>query len=221
MGGSGSGNWYRWNSKDTADSNISIDIRWCARHGYLVPGNWFSLAWTRNGQPTGNISVRVEGAGGRVTRLVLIYRSRRPGQDWQDVSEPVEVTYTPCHYGGQRPWFICPGVVNGRYCGRRVAILYGPSTYFLCRHCYDLAYQSQRENAAGRARDKAQNIRRRLGGSMNLGMPFPPKPPRMHWKTYKRLKWEADDAEWESWVALKVWLDRLDARLTKRRTDNA
>jgi hypothetical protein len=40
----------------------------------------------------------------------------------------------------RRPYFVCPGVVNGTACGRRVAKLYGPGRYFVCRHCYRLAY---------------------------------------------------------------------------------
>jgi hypothetical protein len=74
-------------------------------------------------------------------KLVLSYRSTLGGE-WEDVKEPVSLEWTPCNFGGERPWFVCPGVVNGKRCGRRVAILYGPGKYFLCRHCYDLRYES-------------------------------------------------------------------------------
>ena len=70
---------------------------------------------------------------------------------------------------------------------RRVAILYGPGRYFLCRHCYDLSYQSQRDNVMYRALHKAQSIRERLGGSANMTEPFPEKPKGMHCRTYERL----------------------------------
>jgi hypothetical protein len=65
--------------------------------------------------------------------------------------------------------------------------LYGPGRYFLYRHCYDLSYQSQRDNVMYRALHKAQSIRERLGGSANMTEPFPEKPKGMHWRTYERL----------------------------------
>jgi hypothetical protein len=50
----------------------------------------------------------------------------------------IPLTKTPCYFGGERFWFICPD------CHRRVSILYRPrySSFFLCRHCHDLTYQS-------------------------------------------------------------------------------
>jgi hypothetical protein len=96
--------------------------------------------------------------------------------EWEDAQEPVELDWTPCNFRGERPWFLCLGLVNGVRCGRRVAILYGPGRYFLCRHCYDLVYESQRDDAMYRALHKAQSIRKRLGGSANMTEPFPQKP---------------------------------------------
>ncbi|MHC4269878.1 MAG: hypothetical protein ACYSWS_04665 [Planctomycetota bacterium] len=59
----------------------------------------------------------------------------------------VRFVSTPCYYGGQRWWFICPLVVNGEVCGRRVGVLYlGGGEYFGCRHCYDLTYLCQKES---------------------------------------------------------------------------
>ena len=103
------------------------------------------------------------------------------GGEWQDIKQLVLLEWTPCHYGGWRPWFLCP--LLG--CGRRVAILYG-GMYFGCRQCYRLAYQSQREDAVDRAVTQMQRVHRRLGGSGNLIELFPQKPPRMHWKSFAR-----------------------------------
>jgi hypothetical protein len=125
----------------------------------------------------------------------------------------VHLTWTRCNYGGKRPWFICLGGVEGDYCGRRVAKLYGADSYFLCRHCYRLVYDSQRQDYARRKLTKTQNIRARLGSSRSLLEPFPPKPKGMHWSTYWRLRLKAMVAEQQSLATMRVRFDRMTARL--------
>lgn len=63
----------------------------------------------------------------------------------ENISVDYQISRTNCHYGGERFWFICPFSASGKYCGRRVAKLYlgGGGKYFACRHCYNLAYESQ------------------------------------------------------------------------------
>jgi hypothetical protein len=85
------------------------------------------------------------------------------------------------------PWFVCSVCNDGHYCGRRVAILYAAGTYFACRHCYGLAYETQQQSARWRGFARAQKIRMRLDGTVDLLEPFPRKPPRMHWRTYNPL----------------------------------
>ena len=64
-----------------------------------------------------------------------------------DYDYKINLTTTPCHFGGIRYWFVCPFSRNGVYCGRRVGTLYLASggDYFGCRHCYDLSYESRNE----------------------------------------------------------------------------
>jgi hypothetical protein len=146
----------------------------------------------------------------RPERVILRYRYRSgQGGEWEDMWEPVSLEWTACNFGGERPWFVCPG----EGCGRRVALLYGPGRYFLCRCCYDLVYESQRENGMTRALRRAQTIRERLGGSANMTKPFPVKPNGMHWETYERLWWEHDEADMEQLVGLREWLDRLERKV--------
>ena len=106
------------------------------------------------------------------------------------------------NYGGQRWWMVCPAW------HLRVGKLYLPSggRIFACRRAYGLVYQSQREPAHERALTKAQNIRTKLGGSASLAEPFPEKPKGMWWRTYDRLRREAEEAELRSWIGVAQWL---------------
>jgi hypothetical protein len=98
----------------------------------------------------------------------------------------IPIVWTKCPRGGRRPWFLCEP--PGRYCGRRVALLYSGGELFACRRCYGLAYESQQQSEFLRGLRKAQKIRVRLGGSPNLLHPLPEKPKGMHWRSYRRIK---------------------------------
>jgi hypothetical protein len=94
----------------------------------------------------------------------------------------VPIVWTPCHFGGWRPWVKC-----GR-CGRRVGKLYSTGVALHCRRCLDLWYASQRRGAKSRRYLRALKLRLRLNGIANLREPFPLRPKRMHRKTYARLR---------------------------------
>ncbi len=102
--------------------------------------------------------------------------------------QTVKLDNTPCNYGGERPWFRCPG------CDTRVAILYGQklangasvkNRRFKCRRCHNLVYPSQRETWRSRMFTKAEKLWGRIGGRWGG------KPKGMHWRTYNRLADEA------------------------------
>ncbi len=201
MGGVESGNRHRFDKKTTTDECRSLDVRRFHRRGLLKPGHWFSWCWWRAEEKVASIGVFVYR-----DRVVLSYRHRIGlGGEWEDVEETVSLSWTPCNFGGERPWFVCPGVA----CGRRVAVLYGPGKYFLCRHCCDLRYESQREDEKDRALRRARKIRRRVGGSANMLEPFPERPKGMHHDTYMRLFWEYDEAHREQLAGMREWLDKL------------
>jgi hypothetical protein len=208
LGGLGSGNRYRSDKKITTDECRSLDIRRFHREGLLKPGHWFSWSWRRAEQEVASVGALVY-----EDKLVLSYRSKSGGE-WEDVREPVSLEWTPCNFGGERPWFVCPGAVNGKRCGRRVAILYGPGKYFLCRHCYDLRYESQREDKKDRALRRAQKVRQRLGGSANILESFPERPKGMHHDTYMRLFREHHEAEMEHLVGVREWLDEFQQQIS-------
>lgn len=190
MGGLGSGR--QWGAVCT-DECRSIDVRRWQRDGLLSDGRWFNWQWTRDGETIANIGVTVE-AG----RVLLRYRIRKNGDDWQDMDYPVYLTTTPCTYGGERYWFMCPA----RGCRRRVAILYGYDAVFACRHCCGLAYRCQRETADDKAARRADTIRLRLGWQVGILNPPGTKPKGMHWRTFERLQDEHDKHAGQSLVGI-------------------
>ena len=127
--------------------------------------------------------------------MVLDYRIKLYGDDWEPITQTVPLTYVDCHYGNQRPYFDCPGVVNGRHCQRRVGKLFLGSKYFLCRHCYNLTYTSQSEPKSDRALRRANKIRMALGGEPGMEHWITPKPKGMWQRTYQRKRWEIEAAE--------------------------
>ena len=193
MGGLGSGSWYRSGTKDTVESFNHLDVNSLNRKGLLESGTRGSASWSKGEDALGSVGFEVKDGS-----FVLDYRYRRDSsEEWEEVRYPVRLSWTPCNFGGSRPWFVCPGVVNGHYCGRRVAKLYGAGKYFLCRYCYDLTYESRKDGQKNRALHKCQRIRQRLGGSANMSEPFPPKPKGMHFDTYLKLWREHDRADRE------------------------
>jgi hypothetical protein len=98
---------------------------------YWKPGQVRTMGW-RNGFQT---QLEVIDAG-----KLLILR-------YQHADKPVElripITTTPCQFGGERSWSLCPLDVAGAACGRRVPRLYLDRGLFGCRQCHKLAYKSQ------------------------------------------------------------------------------
>lgn len=182
MGGMGSGRRWHYGAKDATDDYRALDVRRWQRDGFLNPDWAFGWQWTRNGETMASIQVRTES-----DRVVLSYRHRGGGKDWKSEEYPVRLDWTPCTYGGKRAWFLCPA----RGCGRRVAILYGGGI-FACRHCYRLAYPSQRETADDRAARRADTIRRRLGWEPGILNGEGGKPKGMRWRTFQRLSAKHD-----------------------------
>ena len=90
---------------------------------------------------------------------------------------------------------------------------------FGCRRCYRLSYRSEREkkpaDAADRALRRARDIIVKLGGEEPEGFPpytFPPKPLRMHWRTYWRLQERTTSLERRGVEALEASVKRMTER---------
>ena len=187
MGGYGSG---RQSYRQKTDGCRSLDVNRMKREGWLRPGYSGNLIWSQNGEEIGRIGYHVTDE-----HLVLDYRSRQNGGDWEPITEHVRLTQADCTYGGARTYFICPGVVSGRACGRRVAKLFAGGSYFLCRHCYNLAYNSQSEPRHDRMLRRANKIRTALGGEPGTAYLIALKPKGMWYQTYQRKRWEIEWCE--------------------------
>lgn len=172
----GSSNSGRRNGKPCTDERRSLDVRSLQRKGLLMTGNTFHWRWKRHGETVAEIQVVVGN-----DCVVLNYQQRLGASPYQPCGNTVMLDWTGCHYGGRRPWWLCP------VCGRRVAVLYSGRGSYSCRHCSQLAYRSQRETEEGLSARRANRVRVRLGWPQGiLNLPGG-KPKGMHWKTYSRL----------------------------------
>lgn len=189
----------RCEAKLTTDSVPAIDIRGLQRDRELVPGRRTSITWSRGGLSAAQVEIEVQRNQLKI-RYVLVSSS---GQH-EPVECAVPIASTPCNYGGVRRWFCCPD------CKRRIAVIYIQGRSCSCRRCSDLVYRSQRERAGERARDRAQKIRVRLGGSANLFEPFPTKPKWMRWRTYHGLQIRALKDQTRNLESLRWILERRE-----------
>jgi hypothetical protein len=175
MGGIGSGTWCRWSKQETTESCKRIDIRYMRRNGLLVPGSSNSLSWSCNGEPSGSIRYRYSGGC-----LLLDFKFRVNGGEWEPVEQIVPLTSTACNYGNSRQWFLCPR------CNYRCAVLYGVNKLFLCRKCYRLPYSSQMNGYLDRLLDKKHDLGERIFEHYEFGEGWLKKK-GMHQKTFDRL----------------------------------
>ena len=182
MGGYGSG---RDGWKPKAEEAKRIDVRYMRKRGFLNDGCQFTLSWSRGEESVGYINARTTDR-----TVILNYRVKPYWEDeWTDIEECVPIEWTPCNFGGQRPWLNCPR------CSRRVEVLYGVGKRFLCRHCYNVTYSSQCETVMDRLLRRSRKMRRRLDVDESIFESVVFKPKGMHQKTFDRLRKELDEIE--------------------------
>jgi hypothetical protein len=180
--------------KETPPMTTAVSTFADGRETVYLQHSYFQWSWTRNGERTASIGVRVQ-----AETVTLVYTHSPWNSEPRAMEYAVSLERTPCNYGGERVWFRCPA----RGCERRVAILY-TAGYFVCRHCLQLAYESQREQPHYRALHKAQAIHEKLGGTGIIDEPVF-KPKGMHWRTYSRHLERLQRAECR---AVPPWLFR-------------
>lgn len=187
MGGYGSG---RPSQKTKIEEYRSLNINKFHRDGFLRVGTRGNWSWSRDGSQIASI-----GFSTQATTMTFNYRVRVHGDEWETIEQAVPIERIPCHYGNQRPYFRCSGVVRGRHCNRRVVKLYAGGQYFLCRHCYNLAYSSQSEEKSDRMLRRANKLRTALGGERGTVQWIAPRPKGMWQRNYQRKRFEIEWCE--------------------------
>ena len=133
----------------TVDDTPRIDIRDMRKSGMLRPGSSGTLSWRLADNSVGLASYNCHD-----NKLCLNAGSF--GSNVLVGTQDVRFDATPCNYGGQRRWFLCPG------CNRRVAVLCGVGGLFRCRHCHHLPYLSQNVTMLRRLMRRRQYIESRI-----------------------------------------------------------
>ena len=185
----------------------------------LRPGR-YSLAWSHGGEPFGSISLVAQADGVR-----LLYWLTEPNGKRINIDELVPFRYTATRFGGRRQWLTC------LRCGRRCRRIFA-GCYFRCRQCDGLKYASRNESPAQCAMNRADRIANRLHdlwkGTTKAKWEFPPKPPRMRWRTYlnrvqssRRLEREAGRNVEVMWLLGRLAPDHIQHRDRKNMLENA
>jgi hypothetical protein len=169
-----------------AEHVARVDIRIWHKRGLLWDGGRNTWSWSRGDERAGSITFSVSEQSIRLTYAV----------NGLDASQTIPRTSTPCHYGGARPWFLCP------LCQRRTALLYMRAGRFGCRHCQRVAYSSQSEDVMGRTWLKQRKLEARLCEDWQ-------RPKGMWQRTYDRLMDRLADCELRREVAFSIVVARF------------
>ena len=164
-----------------------MDVILLYRQGRLSNDQSFLVQWVQNCQIAASVSARWA-----CDHIESSYRQRRLGEEhFENKACVVFIDWSSCNFGGRHPWFRCP-MPN---CGRRAAILYfGTELVSL-----QTMLTAHLPHPAGSGLFRAQAVRKKLGGTINLSLPLPGKPRGMHWETYFRVCQKHDEWEGRSW----------------------
>jgi hypothetical protein len=182
-----------------------------ARAGYLPGPRYGGWQWSSSGGTTASIQIR----SGRQS-ITLEYRVRAASDDWQAAQQAIPIHWSPCRFGGERPWFVCDVSANGVYCGRRVAKLYSAGRLFACRHCYRLGYAVQRDGPMDQAHHNLARLHRKLGAEYRgPDWPTPPKPKWMRRKTYSQISKQVEAGQEQLEEVFVAGAQRILARVER------
>ncbi len=198
MGGYGSG---PGRSLAVFEEGLKLDLRRLRKQGTFTPNGsivWTTLRWTNTytGEEVASAGLSLS-AGESGGWLQINYRFTEYDGTVHNVNERITLVRFPQPFGGYRWYFICPKT------GVRCQCLYKPCgyPYFRSRRLFKgrVLFRSQKEDWRSRvseaSRRTAQKVLRagpKEWREKYEDWDFPPKPPRMRWKTYDRLfaKWK-------------------------------
>lgn len=171
-------------SRALTDELLRLDVRHCARRGWLRPGAGGTWSWGENHAVSFHCWADLEEPSrARGVELTWVLRDGTRHRQF------LVLTWMPMRLGGARPWWKCS-------CGRRRAVLYSAGRGWGCRTCLNLQYASQNERADYRAWRRRDKLRARLGAEPGCGTIWPwQKPKGMWWSTFERLVAEAEQAD--------------------------
>lgn len=153
------------------------------RQGFLVPGARTSrrIRWTYTGSD-------IESASAFLTADLTAPTAGLLKVEMDNFQQWIDLRTQSRHFGGRQWYFECPET------GRLVTSLWLPNgaRRFASRHAWprQVAYGSQFKTPYDRAISGAFRIRQRLdktGIYHSIGDFVPPKPKRMHWRTFEKL----------------------------------
>lgn len=166
MGGFGSGNWNRHRSYNTVDlmpefyaidfKNLRGEVAAKARDEFSNKS--IRLRYFRNG-----------------STVVLIFHEQERIDGDEPLAPIIKIVSTPCHFGGEREWLLCPEPT----CGRRVGSLFiGEHHRIACRKCLGLLYESQYGGRIENRLSRLRAIHRKFGrggiGARSMAMQTAP-----------------------------------------------
>jgi hypothetical protein len=176
----------------TVEEALKLDVSVLRRYGALrrVAG-W--MRWERKGETAAAVEFYIQRDPTRRPELVLVFHVKRGSDRPYLAKQTFPLVSTSPNYGGTRWWFRC-------VCGRRVAKLYLPpgSTEFLCRHCHEVVYSSQREGKRDRLLRRARKLERRLTTRPDGSLA---RPRGMHRSTFERIADEIEVLEGEAYFS--------------------
>jgi hypothetical protein len=138
-------------TKTEADNIKKISTSFLRKHGYFIGWKSGTITWTRSGfwgEDKSSVGVEVSTMNDENYLRIHYTQTDNNTQEKKNFDYKIPLITTPCPYGGKRYWFTCPMSRNGKYCGRKVSVIYKDGDYFACRHCYNLTYSSR--NQGGR-----------------------------------------------------------------------